>query len=157
MAYQYQAAAQPPVASDPLNEAIAKIEKAYDDTTFKLKTDKATIDEAEIEALKKDPTDFLDNYTEGLPKDLGSGLTTKVIKANFKVEDKPAGSKQGQAPATKQQLIKFKVTVADANKKEKETKEFTFEFTLNPTPPAPPTGGGGGGSAQPFSTKNNSK
>ena len=155
VAYQYQAAAQPPVEPTPLEKAVTKIEAAYDAKTFKLKTDKATIDEADIEALKTDPTNFLADYTEGLPTDLEPGLTTKVIKANFNVVDKQTGSKQQQ---TKQQIINFKVTVVDdQNKKEKETKEFSFEFTLNPTqqPPTPPSGGGSG--SQPFLAKNDFK
>ena len=160
--YKYQPSAQPPATPDPLDEAIAKIEKAYDANTFKLKDEKQTIPKSEIDTLVANPENFLNGYTTGLPaeSDLGQGITTKVIKANFRVEDKPAGSRQGQAPTTKKQLIKFKVTVAGPDKKEKETKEFSFEFTLDETPPTPPSPqppGGGGGRSTPFSTKNNSK
>ena len=126
-------ATQTPVTPTPLDEAVTKIEQAYDAKTFKLKDDKQTIPQSEIDALKTDPSNFLTNYTQGLPTDLGQGFTTKVTTDNFNVEDKPAGSKQAQQPTTKQQLFKFKVTVVDAQQKEKTTKEFSFEFTLQET------------------------
>ena len=126
-------ATQTPVTPTPLDEAVTKIEQAYDAKTFKLKDDKQTIPKSEIDALKTDPSNFLTNYTQGLPTDLGQGFTTKVTTDNFNVEDKPAGSKQAQQPTIKQQLFKFKVTVVDAQQKEKTTKEFSFEFTLQET------------------------
>ena len=127
-------ATQTPVTPTPLDEAVTKIEQAYDAKTFKLKDDKQTIPQSEIDALKTDPSNFLTNYTQGLPTDLGQGFTTKVTTDNFNVENKPAGSKQAQQPTTKQQLFKFKVTVVDAQQKEKTTKEFSFEFTLQEAP-----------------------
>ena len=128
------ATTQTPDTQTPLDQAVNKIEQAYDAKTFKLKDDKQTIPQSEIDALKADPSNFLTNYTQGLPADLGQGFTTKVTADNFNVEDKPAGSKQAQQPTTKQQLFKFKVTVVDAQQKEKTTKEFNFEFTLQEAP-----------------------
>ena len=147
VAYQYQAAAQPPTEPTPLEKAVKAIEDAHKAGTFKLKGDKKVIPADQIDQLTA--ANFLSNYVEGLPA-LESGLTASVKPTNFNISDKTTKDKT--------QVIKFKVTVSEgANKGEKDTSELTFEFTLQDpvTPPAPPTGGGGG--SAPFSTKNNSK
>ena len=137
VAYQYQAPAQPPVELTPLEKFVAKIEEAYDNQTFKLKPAKATIPQAEIEALKTDPATFLTDYTDGLPTE--NGYSTKVVAANFAVSDK-------QLKADRSQVIKFQITVTeDATKTDKLTKEFSFDFTLQETQaPSPGPGAGGG-------------
>ena len=123
---------QTPANPSPLDQAVTKIEEAYDAKTFKLKTGKETIPQSEIDTLKNDPSTFLTEYTEGLLA-LEGGLTTKVTQNNFNVVDKPAGSRQQQT--TKQQIINFKITVVDpaTATNEKETKQFSFEFTLQKT------------------------
>ena len=116
-----------------INTAIAEIEKAHADKTFKLKANKQTIPQNEIDALKSNPENFLTQYTDGLPQ-LDNALTTTVKKGNFSVADKATGSKQQQAD--KQQTITFKVTVSHSTAKlESDTKDLTFDFTLQ-TPPA---------------------
>ena len=113
-----------------VNNAVAEIEKAHTDKTFKLKGDKETIPQSEIDALKTNPANFLTQYTDGLPM-LDPALSTTVKQANFSVADKPAGSKQ---QTTKQQIITFKVTVSHSTAQiEKDTKDLTFEFTLQQT------------------------
>ena len=125
VSYQYQATAQPPTEPTPLEKFVAKIEAAYDSKAFKLKPAKATIPQAEIEALKTNPAKFLSDYTDGLPTE--NGYSTKVVAANFAVSDK-------QLKADRPQVIKFKVTVTeDATKTDKLTKEFSFDFTLQET------------------------
>lgn len=148
VAYQYQAPAQPPAQPAPLEKAVKTIENAYKAKTFKVKSGKETISQAELTALEADPSNFLNDFTQGLPS-LEAPLSTKIVKTNFQITDKPAGSKQQQT--VKQ--INFKVTVFDDQKNEKETEQFTFEYTLQAAPPTqPPTGGG---EAQPFLVKNN--
>ena len=126
------ATTQTPANPSPLDQAVTKIEEAYDAKTFKLKTGKETIRQSEIETLKNDPSNFLTEYTEGLPV-LEGGFTTKVTQNNFNVIDKSASPRQQQT--TKQQIINFKVTVVDpaTATNEKETKKFSFEFTLQET------------------------
>ena len=149
VAYQYQAAAQPPAEPTPLEKAVKAIEDAHKAGTFKLKDDKKVIPNDQINDLTA--ANFLSNYVEGLPA-LESGLTASVKPANFNISDKTTKDTA--------KVIKFKVTVSEgANKGEKDTSELTFEFTLQDpvTPPAPQPPGGGGGGSTPFSTKNNSK
>ena len=111
-----------------VNNAVAEIEKAHQDNTFKLKTNKQTIAKSDIDALVADPTNFLTEYTDGLPA-VNSPLSATVKQGNLSVADKPAGSRQQQT--TKQQIITFKVTVSHSTAQvEKDTKDLTFEFTL---------------------------
>ena len=143
VAYQYQAAAQPPTEPTPLEKAVKAIEDAHKAGTFKLKDDKKVIPNDQINDLTA--ANFLSNYVEGLPV-LESGLTASVKPTNFNISDKTTKDKT--------QVIKFKVTVSEgANKGEKDTSELTFEFTLQDPAPQPP----GGGGSTPFLTKNNSK
>ena len=109
VAYQYQATPQSPEQTL-INTAITEIEKAHAAKTFKLKNDKQTITQNEIDALKTNPQNFLTQYTDGLPSSIDKSLTTTVKKNNFSVADKATGSKQQQAG--KQQTITFKVTVS---------------------------------------------
>ena len=127
VAYQYQATPQSPEQTL-INTAIAEIEKAHTEKTFKLKDDKQTITQNEIDTLVANPANFLTQYTVGLPS-INNALTTTVKKGNFSVADKATGSKQQQAD--KQQTITFKVTVSHATAKlESDTKDLTFDFTL---------------------------
>ena len=128
VAYQYQATPQSPEQTL-INTAITEIEKAHAAKTFKLKDDKQTITQNEIDALKTNPQNFLTQYTDGLPSSIDKSLTTTVKKNNFSVADKATGSKQQQAG--KQQTITFKVTVShSAAKLESDTQNLTFDFTL---------------------------
>ena len=127
VAYQYQATPQSPEQTL-INTAIAEIEKAHTEKTFKLKDDKQTITQNEIDTLVANPANFLTQYTVGLPSSIDKSLTTTVKKGNFSVADKATGSKQ---QADKQQTITFKVTVShSATKLESDTKDLTFDFTL---------------------------
>ena len=127
VAYQYQATPQSPEQTL-INTAIAEIEKAHTEKTFKLKDDKQTITQNEIDTLIANPANFLTQYTVGLPASIDKSLTTTVKKGNFSVADKATGSKQ---QADKQQTITFKVTVSHATAKlESDTKDLTFDFTL---------------------------
>ena len=139
VAYQYQAPAQPPAQPTPLEKAVKAIEDAYKAKTFKVKVGKETISQDELTALEADPSNFLNDFTQGLPS-LEAPLSTKIVKTNFQITDKPAGSKQQQT--IKQ--INFKVTVFDDQKNEKETEQFTFEYTLQAAPPTQPSPGGPG-------------
>ena len=140
VAYQYQAPAQPPAQPTPLEKAVKAIEDAYKAKTFKVKVGKETISQDELTALEADPSNFLNDFTQGLPS-LEAPLSTKIVKTNFQIIDKPAGSKQQQT--IKQ--INFKVTVFDDQKNEKETEQFTFEYTLQAAPPTQPSPGPGTG------------
>ena len=120
------ATTQPPATQTPLDQAVAKIEAAHADGSFKLKDAKKTIPQSEIDTLKTNPTTFLTNYTDGLPNT--DGFTTSVKTGNFNVADKSAKAKA--------QVITFKVTVTEtATTTEKDTKDLTFDFTLEE--PAP--------------------
>ena len=127
VAYQYQATPQSPEQTL-INTAIAEIEKAHTEKAFKLKDDKQTITQNEIDTLVANPANFLTQYTVGLPSSIDKSLTTTVKKGNFSVADKATGSKQ---QADKQQTITFKVTVSHSTAKlESDTKDLTFDFTL---------------------------
>ena len=119
-----------------VNNAVAEIEKVYDAKTFKLKDDKKTLTQAEVDALKAKPSDFLTNtYTEGLPN-LDQNLESTITANNFTVAPKQTGTKQQQP---QQQTITLKVTVTHKTSKDaKDTKDLTFDFTLQAnTAPAP--------------------
>ena len=119
-----------------VNNAVAEIEKVYDAKTFKLKDDKKTLTQAEVDALKAKPSDFLTNtYTEGLPN-LDQNLESTITANNFTVAPKQTGTKQQQS---QQQSITLKVTVTHKTSKDaKDTKDLTFDFTLQAnTAPAP--------------------
>ena len=119
-----------------VNNAVAEIEKVYDAKTFKLKDDKKTLTQAEVDALKAKPSDFLTNtYTEGFPN-LDQNLESTITANNFTVAPKQTGTKQQQP---QQQTITLKVTVTHkTSKNTKDTKDLTFDFALQAnTVPAP--------------------
>ena len=110
-----------------LDEAVKKIQDAHSAKTFKLKDDKMTMTEADVNKLNNNPSLLLNNeYTVGFPSNLGEGLTTSINKTNFSIIDK----KQAQDTA---KTIQFKVTVTDAQKAEKDTQQLSFDFTLQGT------------------------
>ena len=128
--YQFQPST--PTEQTPLEKEVAKVEAAHAAGTFKLKDNKKTITQDEINKLTANPATFLTDYTDGLA--LATGFTAAVKTGNFSVTDKAPGSKQQQAG--KQQTITFKVTVNEtATKMDKDTKDLTFDFTLQAAQP----------------------
>ena len=106
-----------------LDEAVKKIQDAHSAKTFKLKTAKETMTEADVTKLTADPNLLLkDEFTDGFPA-LEQGITASINKTNFSIVDK----KQAQGTA---KAIQFKVTVTDAQKVEKDTQQLSFDFTL---------------------------
>ena len=106
-----------------LDEAVKKIQDAHSAKTFKLKTAKETMTEADVTKLTADPNLLLkDEFTDGFPA-LEQGITASINKTNFSIVDK----KQAQGTA---KTIQFKVTVTDAQKVEKDTQQLSFDFTL---------------------------
>ena len=129
VAYQYQPGAA--VENPALAQAVTAIETAHNDKSFKLKDDKTTMSQADIDKLTANPGLLLTTeFSDGFPS-LDQGLTPSITKNNFSIIDK----KQAQGTA---KTIQFKVTVTDAQKVEKETQQLTFDFTLQaaaqPTP-----------------------
>ena len=132
VAYQYQQGAA--VENPALAKAVTTIETAHNNKSFKLKADKTTMSQVDVDKLTANPKLLLTTeFTDGFPK-LDQGIIASITntKANFQIVDK----KQAQGTANK--TIQFKVTVSDAQKVEKETKQLTFDFTLQAnTAPAP--------------------
>ena len=134
VAYQYQPGAA--VGNPALAQAVTTIETAHNNKSFKLKDDKTTMSQADIDKLTANPGLLLTTeFSDGFPS-LDQGLTPSITKTNFSIIDK----KQAQGTA---KTIQFKVTVTDAQKVEKETKQLSFDFTLQaaaqPTPAKQPT------------------
>ena len=121
VAYQYQPGVT--VENPALAQAVTTIETAHTNKSFKLKDDKTTMSQADVDKLTANPGLLLTTeFSDGFPS-LDQGLTPSITKNNFSIIDK----KQAQGTA---KTIQFKVTVTDAQKVEKETKQLTFDFTL---------------------------
>ena len=130
VAYQYQPGTA--VENPALTQAVTTIETAHTNKSFKLKDDKTTMSQADVDKLTANPGLLLTTeFSDGFPS-LDQGLTPSITKNNFSIINRK------QAQGTTNKTIQFKVTVSDAQKVEKETKQLTFDFTLQaaaqPTP-----------------------